>query len=103
MVDFLSLLTCALATIAVIIYYRKLVIFYEKENETKNHMGHNLEICFILGTLKKTIGSSPRLLILAFSIIYSQTYPQILWINIKPITTDKKHKASQGVSFISDY
>ncbi|KTC66659.1 multidrug ABC transporter ATPase/permease (plasmid) [Legionella adelaidensis] len=38
----LSLLTCVLATIAVVFYDRKLVVLYERENEAENHIGAGL-------------------------------------------------------------
>lgn len=38
----LSLTTCVLATIAVVLYDRKLVVLYEQENEAENHIGAGL-------------------------------------------------------------
>ncbi len=38
----LSLFTCGLATIAVILYDKKLITLYERENEAENHIGSGL-------------------------------------------------------------
>lgn len=38
----LSLLTCILATVVVVLYDRKLVALYERENEAENHIGSGL-------------------------------------------------------------
>ena len=38
----LSLLTCTLATVVVVLYDRKLVALYERENEAENHIGSGL-------------------------------------------------------------
>ncbi len=41
-VGLLSLFTCALATIAVVLYDKKLITLYEQENEAENHIGSGL-------------------------------------------------------------
>ncbi len=38
----LSLLTCTLATVVVVLYDRKLVVLYERENEAENYIGSGL-------------------------------------------------------------
>lgn len=38
----LSLLTCTLAAVTVVLYDRKLVVLYERENEAENHIGSGL-------------------------------------------------------------